>query len=105
MLVCVFVGENGGSFRIQPFVAVSVVEMPVRIDQVRDWITAKVVGGFQNSPARRGDTSIDEHLAVCAGQNSDVAARALKSANVTPQFMNLDWCLGSIVADQIYNVS
>jgi hypothetical protein len=43
-------------------VAICVVEMPVRIDQVRDWPATKAVGGFQDSQARRGDTSIDDTL-------------------------------------------
>src|SRR5215469_1508445 len=32
-------------------------------------------------------------------------SRALQGADVTPQLVDLDWCLSGIIADQIYNVS
>src|SRR6516162_4335121 len=93
------------SFLVQPCIAIRVIEMPVRIDQVRDRIPAKAVGSFQDSPARRSDSCINENLAVTAGQDSDIAPRSLKYTNPATQPVDLDWRLGGLVADQVYNVS
>jgi hypothetical protein len=58
------------------------IEVPVRIDQVRDGIGAEIRQGFGDLGARRTDAAIDEHFAIWPGQNGDVAARALKNADI-----------------------
>jgi len=58
---------------VQPLIAVGVVEVPMGVDQVVDRIEAEAVLCFQDARTRRSDT-IDEHLAVGAGQDGDVAA-------------------------------
>jgi hypothetical protein len=75
----ILMGDDGGSFRIQPCVAIRVIEVPVRVDQVFDRIAAETVGSLQDARARCGDPGIDEHLAVVAGQDSDIATRAFKN--------------------------
>jgi hypothetical protein len=37
-------GNNGCPFRIQPLIAVRVIEVPMRVDQVLDWIAAEAIG-------------------------------------------------------------
>src|SRR5262249_21307805 len=105
MLMHIFMCNDRCSFLVQPCIAIRVIEMPVRIDQVRDRIPAKAVGRFQDSLARYSDSSIDENLAVNAGQDGDIPPRALKDTNATTQFVDLDWRLAGLVADQIYKVS
>jgi hypothetical protein len=51
MLVSVLVGDNCCSFRVQPLIAVRVIEVPMGIDQVCDGISAEAVGGFQDAEA------------------------------------------------------
>ena len=101
----VLMGDNGCSFRIQPLIAVRVIEVPVRVDQVLDRIVAEAIGCFQNARAGCGDSGIDEHLAVDACQDSDVAAGALEDADVAAQLVNLDGRLRSLITDQIHDVA
>jgi hypothetical protein len=58
------------------------IEVPVRIDQVRDGIGAEIRQSFGDLGARRTDAAIDEHFAIRPGQNGDVAAGALKNADI-----------------------
>jgi hypothetical protein len=77
----IFMCDDRCSFLVQPSIPIRVIEMPVRIDQMRDRIPAKAVGRFQDPPARRSDPCINEYLAVAARQDGDIAARALEYAN------------------------
>jgi hypothetical protein len=40
VLSCVGVSENGCTRGVQPFVAIGVVKVPMRVDQVLDWVGA-----------------------------------------------------------------
>src|ERR1700758_3234471 len=97
MLLGILMGQNGRPFRIQPCIAVRVIEMPMRVDQMCDRITAKAVDGLEDSRAGCGDSSIDKYLAVGASQNTYVAARALKDADVATQLVDLDGGLGGVI--------
>jgi hypothetical protein len=101
VLVSVLVGNDCGAFRVQPIVAVRVVEVPVGIDQVCDRIAAELIGGLQYSSARGCYAGVDEHFAVAAGEDGNVAARAFEDADATAQLVDFDWCLRGGVADQI----
>ena len=79
--------------------------MPVGVDQMSDRIAAEAVGGLQDSLAGRGDSGIDEHLAIGTGQDSDIAARAFKDADVAAQSMDLDGRLGRVITDQIHDIA
>ncbi|HST11965.1 MAG TPA: FCD domain-containing protein [Terriglobales bacterium] len=55
----ILMSDNGGSFRIQPLIAVRVIEMPVRVDQMADRIAAcgdaaarNLAGSFARSRLR-----------------------------------------------------
>jgi hypothetical protein len=69
---------------MQPFIARGVIEMPMRVDQVRNGIGAKIRQSFGELGTRRADAAIDEHLAIRPGQNGDVAAGTLKHADIIP---------------------
>ena len=60
----VLMRDNGGSLGVHPCVAVSMVEVPVGVDQVLDRIAAEAVGRLEDSWARCRDPSIDENLAM-----------------------------------------
>ena len=94
-------GDNSGAFRIQPRIAVRMVEVPVGVDQVSDRIAAETIGSLQYSWARGCDAGIDEHLAVATGQDGNVAAGALENADVAAQLVDFDWRLRGSVTDKI----
>ena len=98
-------GDDLRACRMQPFIAVGVIEMPMGVDQVLDRIGAEFACGLQDPRTRRGDSSVDEHLAVGTGEDRDVAARALEDADVATKLMNLDGSLGRIFADQFHDVA
>ena len=77
MLVGVLMRDDSGSLGVQPCVAVGMVEVPVGVYQVPGRIAAEAVGRLEDSWARCCNSSIDEDLAVAAGQDRDVAAGAL----------------------------
>ena len=56
--------DDGGTLGVQPCVAVGMVEVPVRVDQVPDRIAADAIGRLEDSWARCRDPSIDENLAM-----------------------------------------
>jgi hypothetical protein len=60
------------------------IEMPMRVDQVRDGIGTEVRQSFGELGTRRANAAIDEHFAIRPGQNGDVAAGALKHADTIP---------------------
>ena len=105
VLAGVFMGEDGRTLRVQPLIAVGMIEVPMRVDQMLDRIGAEAVCGFENPRAGRGDPGVDEHLAVAAGQDGDVAARALENADIAAQLVDLDRRLRRVVADQLHEVA
>src|ERR1700722_4740217 len=90
ILARVLLSYNLCASGMQPFVAGGVIEVPMRIDQVRDGIGAEIRQSLSELRARRTYAAIDEHFAVRPGQNGDVAAGALEHADVVPQLVGCD---------------
>jgi hypothetical protein len=101
----VLIGNDGCSFGIQPFIAVGVIEVPVTVDQMFDGIATELVCSLQESRARHGDSGVDEHLSVSAGEDGDVGARPLEDADIATKPVNLDRGFGRVVADQFHDVA
>ena len=40
MFLCILMCQNGRALGVHPFVAIGVVEMPVRVDKMLDWFRA-----------------------------------------------------------------
>ena len=99
MLVGVFMGDNGCPFRIQPLIAVRVIEVPVRVDHMLDRIATEATGLFQDARAGYGDPGIDEHLAVGACQDTNIPTRTLQDTDVTAEPVNFDGCFRGLVTD------
>ena len=76
--------------RIQPCIAVGMVEMPMRVDEMRNRLGAEFGKSPDDLGARYADTGIDEHLAIRAGQHSDVSPRAFKHADIISQLVRDD---------------
>jgi len=58
--------------RMQPLVAVGVVEVPVGVDQMRDGLRAEIGKNLAELGTRHANAGIDEHFAIRARQNGDV---------------------------------
>src|SRR4029079_3052312 len=78
MFAGVFVGSDFGAYGVQPFIAVSMVEMPVRVDQMLYWIIANTNKWLL--PVRARDSGVDKHFAIVAGEHSYVPTRTFKNA-------------------------
>ena len=105
MLMGVFMGDAGGSFRIQPLIAVRVIEVPVCVDQVRNRIAAQPIRSLQDARAGCRDPGINEHLAIGACQDGDIAARALEDTDIIAQLVNLYGRCRGAITDQIDDVA
>jgi hypothetical protein len=77
MLVGVLMRDDGRALRIQPLIAVGVIEVPMRVDQVLDRIAAEAIGGFQNARAR------------CSEVPASASRRPLSSVTT---WQNAAWC-------------
>jgi hypothetical protein len=75
---------------MQPFVAVSMIKVPVGVDQVLNRIGANTRQCFVNSKSRCGNACVDEKFAVAARQHGDISARALEHTDVTAQLGYID---------------
>src|SRR4029079_19555963 len=96
---------DGPPFRIHPCVAISGIEVPMRIDQVPDRVAAELVGSLENAQTRGCNAGIDEDLAVSSGEDVYVASGAFEDADVAAQLMDGNWDLGGGVTDQIDDVA
>jgi hypothetical protein len=100
VLAGILLRDDLGSNRMQPFVAVGMVEVPVRVDEVGDWIDAELRQRLGDLGTRYADAGVDEHLAVGAGQNGDVAPGAFEDADIVAQSVRDDRRNGGAVLDQ-----
>jgi hypothetical protein len=66
------------------------VEVPVRVDQVRDGIGAEIGESFGHLRARYADAGVDQHLAVGARQHGDVSTGAFEHADIVSQLVRDD---------------
>lgn len=101
----VFMRKDGGTLRVQPLIAVSVVEMPMGVDQVFDRIAAEAVDNAQNAWAGHSDSCIDEQLAVGTWKNSDIATRAFNDGDITPEFVDLEGRFRRVITNRVHDIS
>src|SRR5262245_12352985 len=100
MLSRVVVRNDLGAFRVQPFIAVGVIEMPVRVDQQSEWFRAEIGKCSCNPGPGDPDAAVDQELAVGASQYRDISAGAFEHADVVPQFVCLHRRRCGAVLDQ-----
>ena len=75
---------------VQPLVAVGVVEVPVRVDQMPDRLGTEACQRLGDLRPRAGNAGVDEELAVRAGEDRDVAARTHQHTDPAAQAMHGD---------------
>ena len=79
-----------GAYRMKPFVAIGVIEVPVRVHEMSDRVGAKAGKGPSSIGSATRNTRVDEDFAVRAGEDRDVPAGAFQHADVVPQLVGGD---------------
>ena len=79
MFAGVLLSDDPCADRLQPRVAVGMIEMPMRVDQVRDWIGAEICQRLGHLRARYADPGVNEHLAVRSGRARRRFRRSLRA--------------------------
>jgi hypothetical protein len=87
-----------------PFIAVGVVEVPMRVDELSDRLAAKRAQRLFYPWARVGQAGIHQQLTVRSAEHGNVAARSFKHANLAAQAVYSDWCRGRRATHANYNV-
>src|SRR5215470_4503076 len=87
MFACVPVSDDGRAGFVDPLVAVGMIEVPVRVDEVLDGIRAYGIECVADLLSRGCESRVDEELAIAAGKNCDVAACAEKSADISSKLL------------------
>lgn len=90
MLACVVVRQDHCAGGVQPSIPISVVGMPVGVDQVFDGIGAEGTQGFHDSRPGDRETRIDQKLTVAPGQYRNVASRALEDVDIAAEVLESD---------------
>jgi hypothetical protein len=80
----------GRSGFVQPGVAVRVIDMPVCINERCDLVRSRAVKGGRDARFGNREPGIDEKLAIFAGENGDITARAFQNADIATQWVHLD---------------
>src|SRR5216684_1248184 len=86
----VLVREDRCTGGVQPFVAVSVVKVPVSVDEVLDGIGAERCKRFGDLRTCSGKAGVDEELTVAAGEDGDISAGAQQYAYIAAEFLDRD---------------
>ena len=89
-----------GAGGMQPLIAVGMIEMPVRVDEMRDGIGAEIGKSLGDLRARHADARIDQHLAIGPGEDGNVAAGAFEDADIVSQPVGDDRRYRGAILDQ-----
>src|SRR5215470_15451394 len=90
MLAGVLMRQNSRPSGVQPFIPVGMVEVPVSVDKVLDWIGANARESFGNLRTSTCKSGIDEELTVSAGEDSDISTSTHENVYVPAQPLDDD---------------
>src|SRR5882762_6516964 len=76
--------------RMQPVIAVGMVEVPMRVDEMGNGIGAETVKRLGELRSRYTDTGIDQHLPVGSSEDGNIAAGAFEHADIVSQLVRDD---------------
>lgn len=79
--------DDLGPDGMEPLIAVSVIEVPVRVYEVSDRLATQLQERFCQSRSRDGDASFYENFSILAAKDRDVSARTLQDAYVIPKLV------------------
>src|SRR5580693_4048453 len=82
--------ENNRTRRVQPFVAIGVVKVPMRVDEVLDRVGADGCKRVGDLGTGAGKASIDKELTVATGKHGDISSSAHQDAHVAAEFLHGD---------------
>src|SRR5262249_18748402 len=85
VLAGVLMGKDRCAGRVQPFIPVRVVEVPVRVDEVFDGVGANARRSVGNLRPGSCKTGVDEKLTVATGEDGDVAPGTHQDAYIAPK--------------------
>src|SRR5215471_20700759 len=88
------VGKNGRPNRVQPFVAVGMVKVPMRVDEVLDGLGTNPGESVSDLWASTGKAGIDQQLTVSTGKNRDVPTAAQQNAYIAAELLDRDFIGG-----------
>ena len=83
-------GKDGRARGMQPLITIRVIEVPVGIDKVLNWIRADTSQGVSDFGTCTGKTRVDEKLTVWTCQHRDVPAGAHKSTYIAAEWLDCD---------------
>src|SRR6266496_6168364 len=86
----VLMREDGRAVGMHPLIAVGVIEMPVRVDEMVDRPRIHPGQSVGDPGARGCITGIDNQFAVSSGEDGDVSAGADKCAHISAQGLHGD---------------
>jgi hypothetical protein len=72
----IFVSGNSRARGVHPLVAIGVIEMPMGVEQMFDWIGTKTAKRVSNFAARAEVPRINDELAVASRKHGNVSTRA-----------------------------
>ena len=90
MLAGILLSDNLRTHRMQPFVAVGMIETPVGVDEMHDGFGAEFCQRLGQLRLRHTNADVDQHFAIGAGEDGDVFSRAPEYPDVVPQSMSED---------------
>ena len=91
----IFVSGNCRACGVHPFIAIRVIEMPMRVHKMFNRVATDPLQRLGNLWARAQISRVDNEFAIGAGQDRDVATRADERANICSKCLSGDLGLGA----------
>src|SRR5262249_11530404 len=88
MFSCVRVSQNGCARRVHPFVAIGVVKVPMRVDQMLDRVGTDGCKCRCDLWTRTRVACVNEQLTVSTGKHRNVPTRAHKDTYIAAKFLD-----------------
>jgi hypothetical protein len=85
------VSEDGCASGVQPFVAIGMVKVPMRVDEVRDGLGTNPGESVSNLWASTGKAGIDQQFTVSTGKNRDVPTDPQQNAYIAAELLDRDF--------------
>src|SRR5215467_9340549 len=87
-------GENGCASRVQPLVAVGVVEVPMRVDQMLDWVGTDRRECGCDFWARTRISGVDEQFTFPTVKDGNISTRAQEDTDIAAKLLHVDSSVG-----------
>src|SRR5260370_23187885 len=95
MSLRVLVRNNGGTGRMHPFIAVCVIEMPMRVHKIFNRVATDAIQRRGDFFARAQISRVDNEFSIGPGQNCDVATRTDERTHISSKCLSRDLSLGA----------